>query len=148
MCSAIINEPRPDVDTILKFTAGLVMGIPLDADILNLRDTSTVRIKLKYPDQQTVLIVPRTSDLRHMDGESTSTDESTCFRLLSTVLVSHQVWTEACHVDISLALDVSETQGALGANTRRFLAQGQPDPCVIDICKPVQVFVSPRPIKR
>ena len=69
MLSAVINEPQGDADTAYKFTAGMVMGIPLDADIRNLRDTSIVRVKLKYPDQQTVLIIPRSSDLRRMDGD-------------------------------------------------------------------------------
>ncbi|XP_034232413.1 integrator complex subunit 4 isoform X1 [Thrips palmi] len=154
MLSAVINEPQGDADSAYKFTAGMVIGIPLDADIRNLRDTSIVRVKLKYPDQQTVLIIPRTSDLRRMDrddaSDSNGTEECSCFRLLTTVLVSHQVWSEAMHVDISLALDVSEAEGGLGvpSTARKVAAQSQRDPCVIDICKPVKVFVSPRPIKR
>lgn len=78
------------------------------------------------------------------------TEDCSCFRLLTTVLVSHQVWSEAMHVDISLALDVSEAEGGLGvpSTARKVAAQNQGDPCVIDICKPVKVFVSPRPIKR
>lgn len=72
MLSAVINEPQGDADSAYKFTAGMVMGIPLDADIRNLRDTSIVRVKLKYPDQQTVLIIPRTSDLRRMDRDDAS----------------------------------------------------------------------------
>ncbi|KAK3907732.1 Integrator complex subunit 4 [Frankliniella fusca] len=154
MLSADITEPQGDADNAYKFTAGMVIGIPLDADIRNLRDTSILRVKLKYPDQQTVLIIPRTSDLRQMDGddalESSSGEQCPCYRLLTTVLVSHQVWSEAMHVDISLALDVTEGEGGLGISStaRRAAAQNQGDPCVIDICKPVKVFVSPRPIKR
>lgn len=154
MLSADINEPQGDADNAYKFTAGMVIGIPLDADIRNLRDTSILRVKLKYPDQQTVLIIPRASDLRRMDGDdaldSSSQEQCPCYRLLTTVLVSHQVWSEAMHVDISLALDVTEAEGGLGISStaRRAAAQTQGDPCVIDICKPVKVFVSPRPIKR
>lgn len=75
MLSAVINEPRGDADTAYKFTAGMVIGIPLDADIRNIRDTSIVRVKIKYPDQQTVLVIPRASDLRRMDGVYTNSGE-------------------------------------------------------------------------
>ncbi|XP_026681838.1 integrator complex subunit 4-like [Diaphorina citri] len=33
MCYAVINSPAPSSDTILKFTAGLVMGISMDAEL-------------------------------------------------------------------------------------------------------------------
>lgn len=46
MASAAIIEPTGESDTALKFTAGLLLGIPLDAEIYNLEDTSNVRIKV------------------------------------------------------------------------------------------------------
>lgn len=44
MASATIIEPTGESDTALKFTAGLLLGIPLDAEINNLEDTTHVRI--------------------------------------------------------------------------------------------------------
>ena len=162
MSTAVITEPTGEVDAALKFTAGLVVGVPLDAELYNVRNPATLRVKVKYPDQQTQLIVPKRSDFRPMllfdsDGNNVTSDTSdTDFRLLTTVLVSHQVWTEACTIDISLALDLTDVESGLGLGTglasRKGTAAGVPktsgDPCVIDLCKPVKVYVSPKPVKR
>lgn len=162
MSTAVITEPTGEVDAALKFTAGLVVGVPLDAELYNVRNTATLRVKVKYPDQQTQLIVPKRSDFRPMllsdsEGNNVTSDISdTDFRLLTTVLVSHQVWTEACTIDISLALDLTDVESGLGLGTglagRKGTATGvaktDGDPCVIDLCKPVKVYVSPKPVKR
>lgn len=162
MSTAVITEPTGEVDAALKFTAGLVVGVPLDAELYNVRNTATLRVKVKYPDQQTQLIVPKRSDFRPMllpdsEGNNVTSDISdTDFRLLTTILVSHQVWTEACTIDISLALDLTDVESGLGLGTglagRKGTAVGvakpDGDPCVIDLCKPVKVYVSPKPVKR
>lgn len=162
MSTALITEPTGEVDAALKFTAGLVVGVPLDAELCNVRNTATLRVKVKYPDQQTQLIVPKRSDFRPMllsdsEGNNVTSDTSdTDFRLLTTVLVSHQVWTEACTIDVSLALDLTGVESGLGLGTglagRKGIAAGiaktDGDPCVIDLCKPVKVYVSPKPVKR
>lgn len=64
MCHADIMLSSASADSALKFTAGLIMGVPMDAEIYSLIDTNTLRLKVKYPDQQTQLIVPCKSDLR------------------------------------------------------------------------------------
>lgn len=64
MCNAVINSPIGGPDTTYKFTAGLVMSVPLDAEISYLSSTKPLRLRLKYPDQQTHLIVPRIDHLR------------------------------------------------------------------------------------
>ena len=64
MCNAVINSPTGGPDSTYKFTAGLVMSIPLDAEISHLHSTKPLRLRLKYPDQQTHLIVPRVDHLR------------------------------------------------------------------------------------
>lgn len=64
MCYAAINSPVGGPDTTYKFTAGLVMSIPLDAEISHLHSTKPLRLRLRYPDQQTHLIVPRVDHLR------------------------------------------------------------------------------------
>ncbi|XP_071440620.1 integrator complex subunit 4 [Hetaerina americana] len=170
MSNAVITEPTSECDNILKFTAGLVLAVPFDAEISNLRAPSTLRIKVKYPDQQTRLIVPPKKDLRPLPAaaaatshvvpnQSTGASENTDFRLLTTVLVSHGVWTEACHVEVNIAVDVTEVEGGLGMPVRKGASAINPslapsaapraeDLCVIDLCRPVKVCVSPKPVKR
>ncbi|EFN82695.1 integrator complex subunit 4 [Harpegnathos saltator] len=133
-CRAIIEEPRGDADAALKFTGGLLLGIPLNAKILNLRDPATLRIKLRHPDQQVQLLLPRQSDLRlqHADQKD--------YRLRTTVLLSHQVWMEACNVEISLALLVPSSSVCTHSPLD--------DPCIIDLCKPTKVSIAPKAIKR
>ncbi|KAG7201989.1 hypothetical protein KM043_004681 [Ampulex compressa] len=133
-CRANIEEPRGDADAALKFTGGLLLGIPLTAKIQNLRDPSILRIKLRHPDQQIQLLLPRRSDLRLQNTEQED------YRLKTTVLLSHQVWMEACNVEISLALLVPSS--LICAHTPL------DDPCVIDLCKPTKVSIAPKPIKR
>lgn len=63
-------------------------------------------------------------------------------RLVTNVLVSHQVWTEACNVDINIALAVPE------ADSVRRKGNVEPMPTLLDLCKPVKVSVAPKPVKR
>ncbi|XP_014223343.1 integrator complex subunit 4 [Trichogramma pretiosum] len=133
-CQAVIEEPVSDSDTVLKFTGGLVLGIPLTAKILNLRNPTDVRIKLRHPDQKVQLILPRQNDLKLQH------DKSNDYRLRTTVLVSHQVWMEACSVEISIALLTNST--ATGTHKRL------DDACVIDLCKPTKITISPKQMKR
>ncbi|XP_015599164.1 integrator complex subunit 4 [Cephus cinctus] len=134
LCRALIEEPRGDADAALKFTGGLLLGIPLTAKILNLRDPSTLRVKLRHPDQQVQLLLPRKSDLKLQGSEEND------YRLRTTVLLSHQVWMEACNVEISLALLVPSSSVCNHASLD--------DPCVIDLCKPTKVSIAPKAIKR
>ncbi|XP_011167338.2 integrator complex subunit 4 [Solenopsis invicta] len=133
-CRAHIEEPRGDADAALKFTGGLLLGIPLNAKILNLRDPSTLRIKLRHPDQQVQLLLPRQSDLRMQQFDQKD------YRLRTTVLLSHQVWMEPCNIEISLALLLPSSS----------ICTHPPvdDPCVIDLCKPTKVSIAPKAIKR
>ncbi|KAF7387888.1 hypothetical protein HZH66_010655 [Vespula vulgaris] len=133
-CRAIIEEPRGDADSALKFTGGLLLGISLTAKILNLRDPNILRVKLRHPDQQVQLLLPRQSDLRLHNPDQND------YRLRTTVLLSHQVWMEACNVEISLAL--------LVPSATVFSHAPLEDPCVIDLCKPTKVSIAPKPIKR
>lgn len=107
----------------------------MTAKILNLRDPSAVRIKLRHPDQKVQLLLPRKSDLKLQNNEKT-----TDYRLRTTVLLSHQVWMEACSVDLSIALLVGSGRSSTN--------QSVDDPCVIDLCKPTKISVSPKQVKR
>jgi len=51
------------------------------------------------------------------------------WRLRTTILLSHGVWTEATQVEISICLSVRP-----GTE--------------LDLCKPVKIFFAPKPVKR
>ncbi|KAJ8680914.1 hypothetical protein QAD02_016701 [Eretmocerus hayati] len=134
-CQAIIEEPVSDSDTVLKFTGGLILAVPMTAKILNLQDPDAVRIKLRHPDQKVQLILPRKSDLKLQNN-----DKSSYYKLRTNVLISHQVWMEACSVDISIALLVPSATPSPHPPLD--------DPCVIDLCKPTKISISPKQVKR
>ncbi|XP_017786488.1 PREDICTED: integrator complex subunit 4 [Nicrophorus vespilloides] len=143
MSSVQILEPSGQSDSTLKFTAGLIMAVPFEAELLRLSEPSRLRIKVKYPDQRTQVTLPRPAHIKPLnyDGNANDAKFGQDLRLLTTVLISHQVWSEACNVEISIALAVPE--GDIGKRKSSEL-----NPYLIDLCKPVKVSVSPKPIKR
>ncbi|XP_063598149.1 integrator complex subunit 4-like [Penaeus indicus] len=139
MCSAEILEPQPDSEVIYKLSAGLVVGVPLDAEVSHIPNPSTLRIRVAYPDHSTHLVVPPKSHLRKV-GPGT-------YRLLTTVLVSAQVsWSEACQVGLSLVLDLSD-QEVLAAR-RHSVAKADDSATTIQLVKPVKVLVWPKVIRK
>lgn len=64
MTSATILEPSGQTDSALKFTAGLIMAVPFEAELNYLVDPNRLRLKVKYPDQKTQIILPRPSHLK------------------------------------------------------------------------------------
>ncbi len=81
----MIHEPVGGGETPLRCTAGLVFGIPMDAELRQLPDPAALRICLRTADQQSHLAVPRRGDLVAIPGQPGS------YRLLTTALLSHQV---------------------------------------------------------
>lgn len=139
MCSAEIIEPQPDSETIHKLSAGLVVGVHLDSEISHIPDPSTLRIRVAYPDHSTHLIVPPRNHLRLVSPGT--------YRLLTTVLISAQVsWSEACHVGLSLVLDLSD-QEVLAAR-RHSVAKADDSATIIQLVKPVKVLVWPKSIRK
>lgn len=68
-------------DNIIKVTAGLIAAIPFYAEIDNLRDIQRqdLRLRIKYPDQNVHLVVPRLRDLKRLvieDGENGKIDNN------------------------------------------------------------------------
>ncbi|XP_041974332.1 integrator complex subunit 4 [Aricia agestis] len=135
MCSASIIEPATDNDTVLRFCAGLVTGVALEAEVWRVRDPSALRVRVAYPDRRVHARAPPRDHLRPLDHGSTNDDGTQNVRLLTKVLISHGVWTEPCGVDISVCLAVEEGGG-------RETAQ------LVELCRPVRVTVAPKPIKR
>ena len=129
--AAVIFEPRQETEHPQKFTAGLVLGIPLDCELRHVSDISQVRLRVQYPDQRAQLVMPRATDFR-------PTEEAACYRLRTTVLVSHQVWSEDGEVEISVVLDVKEP----GCKVLR------PEDWLIELCDAVRVAVQPRAVRR
>lgn len=58
------------------------------------------------------------------------------------MLVSHQVWSEACDVEINIALAIPE------ADIGKKKTVIDTTPTLLDLCKPVKVSVAPKPIKK
>ena len=146
-------EPTGESDNPLKFLAGFVLGIPMDAEIHGLVRTDYLRVRVKYPDQQTQLTIPQESHLKLFNAfESEASSEghpassnAVEHRLRTNVLVSHQVWTESCHVEVSLVLDVTDPEVPTALKRWRGFSE---DAFIVELCKPVRVLVSPKPVKR
>ena len=63
------NDPQTPISSFQQFVnCYFDVGILFDAEIYNLAEPARVRLKIKYPDQQIQIIVPRTSDLKLMDN--------------------------------------------------------------------------------
>ncbi|KAJ8734961.1 hypothetical protein PYW08_014211 [Mythimna loreyi] len=135
MCTAVILEPAADNDTVVRFSAGLVAGVALEAEVLRVRDPARLRVRVAYPDTRVHALVPHKDHLRPLDHQNINDDGTQNVRLLTKVLISHGVWTEPCGVDISVCLAVEEG--------------GSREPAqLIELCRAVRVTVAPKPIKR
>lgn len=110
-------------------TAGLIASVPFVAELENLQECQrqNLRLKIKYPDQNVHVIVPRRRDLKKIMTEQGESESH--WRLRTTVLLSHGVWTEASPVDISICLAVRPNSD-------------------LELCKPVKVQFAPKPVKR
>ncbi|CAD0195362.1 unnamed protein product [Chrysodeixis includens] len=134
MCTATIVEPAADNDTVVRFSAGLVAGVALEAEVLRVREPRALRVRVHYPDTRVHALAPHKDHLRPLDHHNTNDDGTQNVRLLTKVLISHGVWTEPCGVDISVCLAVEEG--------------GREPAQLVELCKPVRVTVAPKPIKR
>ncbi|KAG8199519.1 hypothetical protein JTE90_009365 [Oedothorax gibbosus] len=137
--SAVIHEPAADSENVHKFTAGLVLGITMDAEIENIENVKNVKVKVKYPDQQIQLILPRLADFRQQGNLQ--------YRLYTSVLLSHSIWSEACHVEMNLVLDFSDTE-ASARNCQKTSGWLKAEDSIIELSKPVKVNISPKPAKK
>ncbi|CAH1100024.1 unnamed protein product [Psylliodes chrysocephalus] len=144
MSTAAILEPSNRTDTSLKFTAGLIMSVPFEAELKHLIDPGRVRLKIKYPDQRMQIILPRPAHLKplYYDAAEKDNEVGSNIRLLTSVLISHQVWSEACDVEINVALAIPEAD----IGKKKIIAESTPT--LLDLCKPIKVSVAPKPIKK
>ncbi|CAH0406105.1 unnamed protein product [Chilo suppressalis] len=135
MCTASIIEPASDNDTVLRFCAGLVTSVALEAEVCRVREPNAIRVRVAYPDRRVHALRPPRDHLRPLDHHHINEDGTQNVRLLTKVLISHGVWTEPCGVDMSVCLAVEEGAGREPAQ-------------LVELCRPVRVTVAPKPIKR
>merc|ERR1712223_355514 len=153
MSKAIVYEPVGGNDTPLKYTAGLVLAVPVDCDLINVRDISLVRVAIRTPDQKTTLVTPKSSDFYEKE-------ESGSYRLRTNALMSHNVWSEALHVEISIVLDfchdamgASDIGGGRGSHSLLSNAGYGSDTQdsnfrIVPLSDAIKVYVLPKPIRR
>lgn len=129
MCIARIIEPTGSLDNVLKVTAGLIAALPFFAEIDNLHESQIrdIRVKIKYPDQNVHTTLPKISDFKKVMTEHGQID--TNWKLRTTILLSHSVWTESSSVEIALCLSVRP-----GTE--------------LELCKHVKVQFAPKPVRR
>jgi len=153
MSRAIVYEPTGSNDTPLKYTAGLVLAVPVDCDLFNVRDISLVRVAIRTPDQKISLVTPKASDF-------CGKEEPGSYRLRTNALMSHNVWSEALHVEINIVLDFHQdaiNSTDIGQINRGIQALVSNGPGVeknnatlrtVNLCDPIKVYVLPKPVKR
>ena len=151
--SACINEPNGRSDNPLKFTAGLILTVRLDAMIYNIKDIKTIRLMIHSPDQTNNFILPKLSDFRLMDNNSREGDNRN-YRLLTNIYLSHTVWTEPCHVSISIVSDFRETASSFGisqtwaSKTGSGIRARPEESLIIELCKPIKLLIAPKQHKK
>ncbi len=69
MARAVIYEPAGMNETPLKYTAGMVLAVPVDAEVFDVPDTGMVRLAIKTPDQRVQLVTPKQSQFMPKEDE-------------------------------------------------------------------------------
>ncbi|CAB3996489.1 Hypothetical predicted protein [Paramuricea clavata] len=153
--SAVINEPQGGSDNPLRFTAGLTLGVDIDADITNVMHTSQVYIQVVFPDFSRQLFKPKPADFRHFSKMK--------HRLITKVIFSHSTWSDPCYVDVSLVLkyaqDINEQEVVDFITSVLETSAEKSDKKIVkqiknradnlqdgyvELCSPVQIYVLPK----
>ena len=130
MAHAVIFEPIGNNDTPLKYTAGMILAVPVDAELFNVPNHNLVKIAIQTPDQKIMLITPKSTDIIiKADGTK---------RLLTIAVMSHQVWSESLNVELRLVLDVKPNATFQRTNFDN----------LVSLCEPIEVLVLPKAAKR
>merc|ERR1712013_234927 len=125
----LVSHPLVGLSSVSLDTA---MARATIHELYNVVDTSALRICIFTGDQQSHLSIPRMGDLTPRPEGG--------LRLLTTALLSHQVWSEPLDVEISLVLDLGED--------KRDNNENKPLNIVSIVQKPVKVQVLPKPVRR
>lgn len=155
--SAVLNEPRGGSDNPLCFSAGLTLGINVEAILENVSDAAKVRVQVMFPDLSCRWFIPKRDDL-HLVSPLKQ-------RLSTTVILSQSGWSESAQIEVSLVLkytpDVDEDSVlSLGSFATSIHTDKEADSIrktksstnsltngVIALCPPVQVCILPKPMR-
>lgn len=155
--SAVLNEPRSGSDNPLCFSAGLTLGIKVEAMLENVPDATKVRVQVVFPDLSCQWFIPKPDDVHLILPEKQ--------RLSTTVILSHSGWSESALVEVSLVLkytpDVDEDSVlSLGSYAASSSTDTKPEGLkktkrsmdsltngMITLCSPVQVCILPKPMR-
>ncbi|CAB4067195.1 INTS4 [Lepeophtheirus salmonis] len=152
MTKAVIFDPPGNNEVALKYTAGMVLAVPVDAELYGVTDEDmpNIRLSIKTPDQKILMVTPRPSEFFKKDDHT--------YRLLTNALMSHQIWSEAMHVEISLVLDLtglsepssshSSSSSSHHSTPKRKKAIQDEEKNIIHISDSVKVYVLPKAVKR
>ncbi|XP_006819019.1 integrator complex subunit 4-like, partial [Saccoglossus kowalevskii] len=94
---------------------------------------------VQLPDGTTQLITPRTCDFKKLSPLK--------YRLLTQVYVSHGVWSEPCSINFCVVMshrDDTQPQAVLDPGQ----SSATEEKGIIELCKPVKVYLLPKPAKR
>ena len=81
----MIFDPAGLNETPLKYTAGMVLAISVDAEVSNVSDClPMLRLAIKTPDQKVQLVTPKPTHFFSPRGDESG------HRLLTDALMSHQ----------------------------------------------------------
>ncbi len=72
MAKAVIFEPTGMNETPLKYTAGMVLAVPVDAELTAIADVSLIRLAIRTPDQRVQLVTPKPSHFLPKEDEEGS----------------------------------------------------------------------------
>ncbi|XP_064615609.1 integrator complex subunit 4-like [Liolophura sinensis] len=133
--TAVIKQPTGLSDNAVKFTAGLTVSVEVDAILENVQEIQNIRLQVIYPDSETHLLVPKAGDFRKLSVLR--------HRLISDVVISHSLWSEACHVELSIVVVVPPRSIQSSRGTTQEVKEN-----VLELCKPVKILVLPKPVKR
>ncbi|XP_041482405.1 integrator complex subunit 4-like [Lytechinus variegatus] len=137
--SAVIREPAGGSDNPLRFTAGLTLGLFVDAELENVRDLERVRIQVRFPDSRTQLFIPRSSDFRILSNLR--------HRFMTEIYLSHGLWSEPSQVEVSIVM-THDLHGSGPSTSSKGESSSSSSRGTVELCKPVKVFLMPKPAKR
>ena len=110
--------------------SGMILAVPVDAELFNTPNHNLVKIAIQTPDQKIILITPKPTDvIVKADGTK---------RLLTKAVMSHQVWSESLNVELRLVLDVKPNATSQRTNFAN----------LVSLCEPIKVLVLPKAVKR
>ena len=125
MSRAVIYEPTGNNEIPLKYTAGMVLAVPVDCDLFNVIDIGMVRLCIKTPDQKVMVITPKRSEF--------------CSKVKTATVSSP---THSCLIRCGPRHSTFSYLSCWSCPTRRWLSRSSRT--LGPLCDPVKVYVYPK----